>query len=327
MIDFRTAIEAAGLLPKNVEADGKWHRCQTTDHLKKRNGAYKLATCGTIGFYQNHATETAVTTWRIGADTVRPDPLISQARAREALNEQRRKVIQATHDARAYWKSCQSLRYGHPYLSDKLLTMQGCDRLRVDPDGWLIIPVEIDGNIISLQRIAPDGRKRFWSGASVKSGCYILSSARATMTAIVEGFATGLAIYQSVPNCRVIVAFNCSNMDAVAKRVSVGGLALVAADNDHGTESRIGTNPGIMHGKAAAELIGCGIAWPDGIQGSDYADMFFELMTAATTANDGASKREKIHADALRKLVCNEIARDIKRGMKFVPHSRAKMIA
>lgn len=327
MIDFRTAIEAAGLLPKQIEPDGKWHRCQTTDHLKKRNGAYKLATCGTIGFYQNHATETVVTTWRIGADTARPDPLISQARAREALNEQRRKAIQATQDARTYWKSCKPLRHGHPYLANKLLTMQGCDRLRVDVDGWLIIPVEIDGNIISLQRIAPDGTKRFWSGASVKGGCYILTSARATMTAIVEGFATGLAVYQSVPNCRVIVAFDCGNMDAVAKRISVGGLALVAADNDHGTESRIGTNPGITHGKAAAALIGCGIVWPNGINGTDYADMFYELMTAATLANDGASKREKIHDDALRKLVCNEIARDIKRGMKFVPHSRAKMIA
>lgn len=323
MMDFRQTIEAAGLLPKTVEPDGKWHRCQTVDHLKKRNGAYKLATCGTVGFFQNHATETTVTTWRIGTDTARPDPLISQARAREALNEQRRKSIQATQDARAYWQSCKPLRGGHPYLTGKLLTMQGCDRLRVDADGWLIIPVEIDGNIVSLQRIAPDGTKRFWSGASVKGGCYILQGGSATVTALVEGFATGLAVYQATPNCRVIVAFDCGNMDAAAKRLSISGLALVAADNDHATEARIGKNPGIEHGKAAAALIGCGITWPDCV-GSDYADLFVELMAAVTEANDNALKREQVRPDALRRMACTEIAGQIKRAARLVmPPRRA----
>ncbi|MDB4873310.1 MAG: topoisomerase, partial [Gemmatimonadales bacterium] len=308
--------------PKAVEPDGKWYRCPTNDHPKKRNGAYKLATCGTVGFYQNHATETAVTTWRIDADTPRQDPLISQARAREALEEHRRKTIHATQAARAYWQSCKPLRYGHPYLAAKLLTMQGCDRLRVDSDGWLIVPVEADGNIISLQRIAPDGTKRFWSGASVKGGCYMLTSGSATMTALVEGFATGLAVYQSVPNCCVIVAFDCGNMDAVAKRLKIGGLALVAADNDHGTEARTGTNPGIIHGTAASELIGCGITWPKGIAGTDFADMLLELITAGRHANERAPQQDQVHDDAIRRSAMRRVARDIKKAMRFVAHAK-----
>jgi putative DNA primase/helicase len=319
-MDFRSELEAVGFQPKAVDPDGKWHRCATNDHPKKRNGAFKLATCGTVGFYQNHATETTVTTWRIDSDTARPDPLISQARAREALEEHRRKTIDATKAARAYWQACKPLRYGHPYLAAKLLTMQGCDRLRVDEEGRLIVPVEVDGDIISLQRITPNGTKRFWTGASVKGGSYILANASATMTALVEGLATGLAVYQSVPHCRVIVAFDCGNMDAVAKRLKVGGLAMVAADNDHGTEARTGTNPGIVHGTAASKTIGCGIAWPQAIAGTDFADMLFELIISGRDAKARAARREQVHDDEIRRSAMHKVAREIKKAMRFVAH-------
>ena len=321
-MDFRAQLEAIGFMPSTVEPDGKWHRCKTVDHPKKRNGAYRLATCGTIGFYQNHATDVDVTTWRIDGEAARPDPMISQARMREALNERRRQAIKATEDARAYWHACKPLRHGHPYLDGKLLTMQGCAGLRVDDEGWLIVPVEIDGAIVSLQRIAPDGTKRFWSGASVKGGSYVVGGPRATMTALVEGLATGLAVYQSVPNCRVIVAFDCGNMDPVAQRLSIAGLAVVAADNDHATEARTGKNPGLVHGRAAAELIGCGLSWPVDIVGTDYADMLHELIVAGRAANDAAPRRDQVRDDAICRTAMYRVADSIKRAMKFVAHRK-----
>ncbi len=200
--------------------------------------------------------------------------------------------------------------------------MQGCGGLRVDDDGWLIVPVEIDGAVVSLQRISPDGVKRFWSGASVKSGCYVLDPPRATMTALVEGLATGLAVFQSVPSCRVIVAFDCGNMDQVARRLSITGLAVVAADNDHATEARTGTNPGISHGRAAAELIGCGLAWPEGIAGTDYADMLFELIVAGRAGNEAAPRRDQVRDEAVVKAATYRVAQGVKRAMKFVAHRR-----
>lgn len=321
-MEFRAQLEAVGFMPKIVEPDGKWYRCKTADHPKKRNGAYRLATCGTIGWYQNHATEIEVTTWRAGSETARPDPMISQARMREALNERRRQAIQATQEARAYWNVCRPLRLGHPYLANKLLTMQGCADLRVDGEGWLIVPVMIDGAVVSLQRIAPGGAKRFWSGASVKGGCYVIGTPRATMTVIVEGLATGLAVFQSVPGCRVIVAFDCGNMEPVAKRLCVAGLAAVAADNDHATEARIGKNPGLVHGQAAADLIGCGIAWPTGIAGTDYADMLQELIVAGRQANEAAPRRDQVRDEAILKAAAHRVAESVKRAMKFVAHRR-----
>lgn len=324
-MDFRQTLEASGFLPRDVMPDGLWHRCATVGHPKKRNGAYKLLTCGQTGFFQDHATETTVTTWRNGDETQRPDPLISQARAREAMNESRRKLIAATQSARIYWDACRPLRFSHPYLSAKMLSMAGCDRLRVDADGWLIIPVMIENEIMSLQRIAPDGTKRFWSGASVKGGAYIISPDKFSMTALCEGLATGLAVYQCVPNCRVIVGFDCGNMVAVAKRLEITGLAVVAADNDHGTLEKIGKNPGIDHGTEAAKQIGCGIVWPKNINGTDYADMLKELLTASIEANDSALAREKMRDADLRKMVEGMISAEIKRAVKFVPHQRREI--
>ena len=47
---------------------------------------------------------------------------------------------------------------------------------------------------------------------------------------------------------------------------------------------KIGTNPGVEKATNAAELIGAGVAWPTGIEGSDWADYLKEI-------GEGAHKR------------------------------------
>jgi putative DNA primase/helicase len=321
-MDFRQTLEAAGLLPKDIVADGAWHRCKTVDHLKKLNGSYKLFADGRTGLLQNHATMSEVATWRAGTDSVQP--IISQAQIQAKQNEARRNLIQATQAARKFWYACKPIRFGHSYLTEKLLSMAGCDGLRIDADGWLVVPVMFDGNLISVQRIAPDGTKRFWSGASVKGGSYIIQPTRFSMTALCEGLATGLAVYQCLPDCRVIVTFDCGNMVEVSKRLSIHGLSVIAADNDHKTFEKIGKNPGIDHGTEAAKQIKCGIAWPTGINGSDFADQLKEFTLIARAANDDAPRREQLRDSELQKMVAQQIAREIKRACKFVPHKISK---
>ena len=317
MTTFLQTLEAHGFMVDNVSPDGKWYRCKTVSKPHHKNGAYKLAVCGTIGWFQDHAESTEVTTWKAGADIERPDPIISQARAKAARDESIRLVIEATRQAGDFWNQCKPLRNGHPYLNGKLLTMQGCTNLRIDADGWLVIPVEVNGCIISLQKIAPDGTKRFWSGASVKGGCYVLDRNNAASTVLCEGFATGLAIYQSMPDCRVIVCFDCGNMIAVANRLKLSGLCVVAADNDTSTFQRIGKNPGIEKGTEAAQIIGCGLAYPESIEGSDYADMHFERLADLTTKNESAT-RNRASSETLRAMVAGQISRAIKSKMKFI---------
>jgi phage/plasmid primase-like uncharacterized protein len=56
----------------------------------------------------------------------------------------------------------------------------------------------------------------------------------------------------------------------------VRGLTVVCADNDSETETRTGKNPGLESGRKAAASIGCGVACPAGIRGTDWADALQE---------------------------------------------------
>lgn len=292
---FHDFLISIGLIPRDI-SHGKWIRCSTVSHPRKKNGSYKLSDDGRIGWAQDFAIHESPLTWRADGDV---DYKVDMTAINARRNEERRKAIQATHEARAYWMQCKPLRNGHPYLDNKKLTMRGCDQLRASTDGLLVVPIMIDNNIMSLQRINSEGEKRFWYGASAKGGYYEIGSKTASVTILCEGLATGLAIYQSVPNCRVIVAFNCGNMPTVANKLKLSGLCVVAADNDFLTEEKIGTNPGIKSGTEAAEIIGCGVAWPTGIAGSDYADMLLEF------GESGAGK----------------VKLSIMRGAKFIRHS------
>ena len=151
-------------------------------------------------------------------------------------------------------------------------------------DGLLVVPVWHGDWIISIQTISQDGQKRFWAGAPVKAGAYVLHRPNAAVTAICEGLATGLAVYQCVRHASVIVAFDAGNLLPVIERIRPSGSVVVIADNDHKTAKRIGVNPGIEAAKNAASLIDAGVVWPTGIEGSDYADALREI-------GEGASRR------------------------------------
>ena len=96
-----------------------------------------------------------------------------------------------------------------------------------------------------------------------------------------EGLATGLAIYQSVPMASVIVAFDCGNLLSVAERLRPVGSVVVCADNDTKTLATRGINPGLEKARNVAEYLGCGVAYPQGIEGSDWCDFLMEFGVGA----------------------------------------------
>jgi putative DNA primase/helicase len=273
--EFRTVMIASGLRPRDVIADGKWYRCPTDDHPRKRNGAYLLAIDGRAGWFKNFALDDGFNVWRLEgefspAQRAKAEADVAAARRREA--EHRQASIKA---CRAYWASLKPARGGHPYLEGKQLDMLGCGQLRIDGE-LLVVPVMRDGQVMSVQTIAPDGQKRFRPGCPVKGGTYLLERQGATMTCFVEGLATGLAVFSSLRQARVFVCFDAGNLVEVATHFRGFGLGVVCADNDHETAERIGTNKGLEAGHKAAELLGCGVAFPEGIRGSDWADAITE---------------------------------------------------
>lgn len=268
---FEQALVVAGLIPREVVPDGKWRRCATQDKPRKRNGAYKLALDGSVGWWRNWALDDGPQAWRNDRE-IRP---VDDSRLRAARDRERKQRIEAMRSARAFWNACLPMKRLHPYLERKRLSALGCAGLRVHRD-LLVIPVWHGDWVVSVQTINEEGQKRFWPGAPVKAGSYVIERKSAAVTAICEGFATGLAVYQSVKQARVVVAFDAGNLLPATQRLKPSGSVVICADNDHDTQQRIGSNPGLEKARNVAELIGCGVAYPSGIDGTDWADALME---------------------------------------------------
>jgi phage/plasmid primase-like uncharacterized protein len=270
---------------------GRWIRCKTVNHPRKKNGSIKLADDGMVGWCQDYAVHTEPLTWRAGDGAAMPAP-IDRAEIARRQAARRAEVIQATLGARAYYAACVPLRDAHPYLVSKGLGVAGCVGLRVDAAGWLVVPMLYNGKVLSVQRISPDGEKKFHAGATTKAAYYAIERPRAVLTVLVEGFATGLTIFQAIPHCRVIVCFNAGNLPVVAERMERVGMAVVCADNDHETAQRIGRNPGLDSARAAADVLGVGVAFPT-CAGTDWNDYVAEQMELAHAGQSFSFSRKR----------------------------------
>ncbi len=278
---FRRVLMAAGLQPVDIEADGEWRRCPTDDRPRKKNGAYVLYPWG-LGYYRDRAAGgDRCHAWRTDDENPLAGPSAEDlARLRQRRAEKREARRSAIHEARTFWAAAQPMRGTHPYIAGKGLTRSGCVALRQYGD-MLIVPVMWRGRVLSLQAIAPDGTKLFWKDAPVKGGSLVLEREKATVTVVVEGLATGLAVYQAVPCARVIVAFDAGNLIFALHELRPSGRVVIGADNDRATEARRGFNPGLIKAREAAAAIGCGVAYPEGIKGTDWADWLAERGAAA----------------------------------------------
>ena len=316
--DFAAALHEYGLRPRAVSTTpGRWHRTGTANKPRSTNGRYRLD-------YDRKGRlfATILDMARPGESCVwRPEaPLVIQApdfaRIRRQQQEDRRRKLKATERAREFYARCSPLIGGHEYLSAKGLGMAGCRGLKVDAKGWLVVPMAKDGKLISLQRIAPDGKKLFWKDAPSSAVRYVIDRQGATLTVLCEGLATGLAIYAATPLARVIVTFTANNLPKVAAQLPRRGMAVVAADNDHQTAAKIGRNPGLDAAHEAAALLGCGVAVPEGITGSDWCDAR-QQWTAEALERPVYGRRAPTEG-RVRQTVDARIAREMMRGAKLL---------
>lgn len=277
-MQFEQALRCAGLRPRTILADGKWRRCATDSKPKKRNGAYKLALDGRIGWFRDWALSDDLNTWRADGDT-RIAP-VDWDRINRQREQERRDRMAAIHAVRRFWAVLGPMQTLPPYLENKCLTAQGCGGVRMWR-GQIVVPITQAGKLMNVQLINSQGRKLFWKGAPVQGGCYVIDRPQAALTAICEGFATGLAVFQAVKHARVLVAFDCGNLLPVVQAMAPTGNVVFCADHDHGTEQRRGVNPGIEKAQKAAEVVGAGVAYPEGIEGTDWCDFRKELGLGA----------------------------------------------
>jgi len=164
---------------------------------------------------------------------------------------------------------------GHPYLIRKRVLAHGITRALDD----LIIPLRnVTGDIRTIQRINPDGDKRFLRGGQVKDCFHLIGLNYSVPTYVAEGYATGATIYQ-LTGKSVIVTFAAGSTEGVLKSIRDTGVTVpfkICGDNDRKAESEGRVNTGTVKAMQAAQSIpGCDVIIPEFTQplGSDFNDL------------------------------------------------------
>lgn len=185
------------------------------------------------------------------------------AEAKERRLEERRLAEeQAAIEAEEMWRAAQRASNLHPYAQKKQLDVTP---LRQVADKLLIPMFDGSAKLCNIQRIAPDGTKRFLRGGRT-DGLFCLIgtlSRRGETVCIGEGYATCAAINRA-SGFPCIAAFSAKNIPAVARLWNVARPDLqfiICADDD--AENPHG-NVGLKAAIAAAEEIGARVAKPLG---------------------------------------------------------------
>lgn len=183
------------------------------------------------------------------------------AEARQRRDEEKaRSESEAAVEALEMWQRAAPASADHGYVAKKRLDpaqlRQLCDKL-------LVPMVDASGKLWNLQRIAPDGTKRFLRGGRTDGlFCLIGYDSRDARTfCIGEGYATMAAVHRASGN-PCIVCFSAKNMAAVARLWNAARPEvnfIVCADDDSDNPNG---NVGMKAAYAVAEEIGAKIAIP-----------------------------------------------------------------
>ena len=260
------AMRAAGLEPHkplDIRDDGRVHRYRVTgDKPGSVNGWYvahggpdPVVIFGSWKTGEQH-------TWR-GASS-RTLTVAEQADAQRRMQamhqarEAERIAVQAEARAKAgmLWSSARPATNGHPYLQRKQVPAIGIRQLREQ----LLIPLrDAHGTLHSLQFIGADGSKKFLTGGRV-AGTYFSMGRPRNALLLCEGYATAATVFAATGEATA-VAFNCSNLPAVARalRSKFPHIKIViCADDDAGTPG----NPGVTKATEAARAVRGVVAVP-----------------------------------------------------------------
>lgn len=263
VIQFLNVLQAVfGPLYWLPIADGKIHRFHVPgDKQRTENGWYLMfpdgIPYGVFGSWRAGGSHTWTSRQPANQHEANQIGLhIKQAR-RQREAEQHLRQQAAAEYARRLWHEARRADPEHPYLLAKRVSPYNL-RQRGDV---LLVPLFRDGMLMNLQRIYPDGSKRFPSGGMVK-GCYSLigTVTPGQLLYICEGWATGATIHADT-EAAVACAMNVGNLLEVGQRLKRQHpevAMIVAGDDDRKTEG----NPGRTAANKVAAALGTGVVMP-----------------------------------------------------------------
>ncbi|NWO11239.1 DNA primase [Chromohalobacter salexigens] len=183
---------------------------------------------------------------------------------------------EAAARARSVWAAAKPAGSTHPYLMSRGIPAFG---LRQCQRGWLLVPLYANGELVNLQWIMPNGKKRFLKGGQVQGAHAPLGEPIAGGRMFVcEGWATGATLHRLTGD-PVACAMHAGNLRAVAETMRGalnGSLDLViAGDDDRQTTG----NPGRQAANDAALAVGAMVLypkWPEGCPDdlTDFNDLY-----------------------------------------------------
>lgn len=251
-----------GLLIEQQVIEGRWVRVATTDHPRKRNGAYKVM--GAIGWCQNHAMSPEVSKWTAAL----PQSLPRDNNAQQVANAARHFDARMQAKLAAGWTRAaeraermlsEATQATHSYLQIKgLADLLGL----VAADGALLVPMRhCRTNVLAgaqIIRWLPDERqyeKKMLPGMRAMEAVFRLGLPSAKQTWLVEGYATGLSVRAAIKllclRDAVLVCFSAGNLARVAPLLR--GARLVFADHDaNGTGQHAAVSTGLPYCMSSA---------------------------------------------------------------------------
>lgn len=213
----------------------------------------------------------------------------------EAARKQR-KAEMAANRARQAWAAAADSDQPSPYLARKRVQSE---KTRVDSDGVLLVPVmkysEAGATLAGLQRIQPDGEKRFSSGINMVGGACLLGrlTPEARLIEIGEGYATCETARMATEfDTPTMVAFNAGNLLPVARQLRElfpDAHLLFLADDDMRVVARLGE---FLLKEYDSE-------WTPVIDGADHelVDARGDAVCVRATWREDATKTPYIEAD------------------------------
>ena len=169
--------------------------------------------------------------------------------------DKRAKHQQAETSVNERWTQAEQVD-SHQYLADK--GVRSYD-LRVDRGALLVPLFNIDGEMVNIQSISPNGDKYFTKGGR-KKGCFYLLGDVTDTIIFCEGYSTGASIYEAT-KIAVAICFDAGNLLPVALELSTkhpNAKLLVAGDDDRHNE----VNTGRIKACETATHVGGSVVFP-----------------------------------------------------------------
>jgi len=269
-------MKNSGLLVDHLIFDGAIQRVPTTKKPKQEDGYYVVLSDGQSVLYGDWGTGIE-RVYSVKGVVFSRDVLLACERMKVIYKQEKlTKQKESAKQCQRIWSSANKV-VTHPYLTRKQIKPYGS---RIDRYNNLLVPILNNlGDLVNLQFIDADGKKRYKAGALVKGAALLIGNLTEQSTVLVcEGYATACSLNEAT-KLPVIVSFTAGNLLDVCTSLRLDHptkTIVICADNDHKTEVKTGINTGLESAKVAAKKFNLHIVWPnfdsDNL-GSDFNDV------------------------------------------------------